>query len=187
MQSTVNALDCSMVPPQELIDAPLTGEELAARYRALCEDPLYAEVPGKFELDVWGRVLLTPPRGNYHGVLRARLAQRIATLSGEIFMQASVVTAIGVCVADVAWASADFVRRHKFETPFTRAPELCIEVISPRNSVKELEDKRIAYLAAAAREVWIVYPKSKRCEVHGQQGLLESSAYAVDLIGLFDE
>jgi Uma2 family endonuclease len=171
-----------MSPRQELIEAPLSSEELGARYRALCEDPMYAEVPGKFELDIWGRVLLTPPRSNYHGILRARLAQRIARRDGEVFMQVSVVTAIGVCVADVAWASADFRGRHKFDTPFTGAPELCIDVVSPSNSVMELSEKRGAYLAAGAREVWIVYPQSKRCEFHGPKGLLES----VDLTGIFD-
>jgi hypothetical protein len=45
----------------------------------------------------------------------------------------------------------------------------------------------VAYVAAGAHEVWIVYPKSRRCEFHGPRGLLESSAYAIDLAGLFDE
>jgi hypothetical protein len=37
----------------ELIEAPLSRDELAVRYRALCDDPCYASVPGKIELDVW--------------------------------------------------------------------------------------------------------------------------------------
>ena len=61
----------------------------------------------------------------------------------------------------------------------TRAPEICIEVVSPSNSVKELEEKKTAYLAAGAEEVWIVYPHSKRCEFYGRQGLLQRSAHAV--------
>lgn len=68
----------------------------------------------------------------------------------------------------------------------TRAPQICIEVVSPSNSVKELEEKKSAYLAAGAEEVWIIYPQSKRCEVYGRQGLLQCSARAVDLTGLFD-
>ena len=157
------------------------------RYRALCEDPMYADVPGKFELDVWGRVLMSPPPSNYHGALQFRLGQKLASLAGQVLVEASVVTAKGVFVTDVAWASAQFIGRHKFETPFTSAPEICIEVVSPSNSVKELTDQRVAYLAAGAQEVWIVYPQSKRCEFYGPRGLLESSAVAVDLAGLFDE
>ena len=128
-----------------------------------------------------------PPPSNYHGALQFRLGQKLASLVGQVLVEASVVTTKGVFVTDVAWASAEFIGRHKFETPFTSAPEICIEVVSPANSVKELTEKRVAYIAAGAREVWIVYPQSKRCEFHGQQGLLQSSAYAVDLAGLFDD
>lgn len=176
-----------MVPPQELIEAPLSREELGARYRALCEDPMYADVPGKFELDVWGRVLMSPPPSNYHGAVQFRLGQRLAALGGQVLVEASVVATTGVFAADVAWASAEFIGQHKFETPYTRAPEICVEVVSPSNSVKEMNEKRAAYLAAGAHEVWIVYPQSKRCEFHGPRGLLESSAYPVDLAGLFDD
>src|SRR5512145_3449301 len=66
---------------QELIEAPLSREELAMRYRALCDDPLYANLPGKIELDVWGRMVMTPP-SYYHGVIQGRLCQRLAVLGG---------------------------------------------------------------------------------------------------------
>jgi hypothetical protein len=66
------------------------------------------------------------------------------------------------------------------------APELCIEVVSPSNSVKELQEKLTAYLAAGAEEVWILYPQTKRCEFHGKLGLIERSRYPVDLKGIFD-
>lgn len=174
-----------MRPPQELIEAPLSSEELGARYRALCDDPLYANVPGKIEVDVWGRLLMSPP-SNYHGAVQSRLSRMLGVLGGQVFVEASVITPGGVFVADVAWASSGFMRLHAFETPYTQAPELCIEVVSPSNSVKELEEKRVAYLAAGADEVWIVYPQSKRCEFHSSQGLTAHSAYAVDLAGLFD-
>ena len=171
---------------QELIEAPLSSDELAARYRALCENPCYANVPGKIEVDVWGRLLMSPA-SNYHSALQTRLCQRLAALGGEVFVEASVLTKAGVLVADVAWASPEFMRVHGFETPYAQAPELCIEIVSPSNSVKELQDKIAAYLAARAEEVWIVYPQSKRCEFYGPAGLLESSAFAVDLAGLFDD
>jgi Uma2 family endonuclease len=177
-----------MSPPQELIVGPLTTEELAARYRALCADPLYADVPGKFELNIWGRVLMSPPPSNYHGALQIQLAQRLlAALGGRVIAEASILTSMGVFVADVAWMSYAFSRAHGFETPYAKAPELCVEIVSPANSVKEMNEKRDAYLAAGAREVWIVYPESRRCELYGRDGPLESSAYAVDLTGLFDD
>jgi Uma2 family endonuclease len=174
------------VERQEVIEKPLTREELAERYRALCDDPVYASVPGKIELDVWGRMVMSPP-SNYHSSVQGRLIQRLNGMGGEASPEVSILTAAGVFVADVAWKSAEFRRRHKFETPFPVAPELCIEVVSPSNSIPELNEKRAAYLGAGAREVWIVYPQSKRCEFYGPRGRLEASAHAVDLAGLFDD
>ena len=174
-----------MGKPQELIEAPLSKEELAVRYRALYEDPCYASVPGKIELDVWGRVLMTPPSA-YHGFIQGRLSQRLAALGGETLVEAPIATNMGLFVADLAWASTGFMSAHRAEISLTRAPQICIEVISPSNSVKELEEKKSAYLAAGAEEVWIVYPQSKRCEFYGVQGLMQHSRYAVDLTGLFD-
>jgi Uma2 family endonuclease len=168
----------------EVVEAPLSSEALAARYRALCDDPCYANVPGKIELDVWGRMVMSPA-SNYHSALQALLVSKLAALGGRVFAEASVVTSAGVLVADVAWASDDFMLAHQFETPYTRAPSLCIEVVSPSNSRKELREKLAAYLEAGAIEVWIVYPQSKRIEFHGPAGLLPCSQYTVDLAGIF--
>jgi len=169
---------------QELVEAPLSGQELGMRYRDLCQDVRFANLPGKIELDRWGRILMSPA-SNYHSAVQTALSAKLAVLGGRAFVEASVLTATGVLVADVAWASAEFMRAHGFETPYTQAPELCIEAVSPSNSVKELREKTEAYLAAGADEVWIVYPQSKRCEFHGKQGPIVSSRYAVDLAGLF--
>jgi Uma2 family endonuclease len=168
----------------EVIESPLSSEELAVRYRALCEDPCFANVPGKVEIDPWGRLLMTPP-SYYHGRIQARLCQRLAALGGETSCETPIATAMGLFVADAAWSSPEFIRAHGDETPLMRAPEICIEVISPSNSTKEIEEKRIAYFAAGAEEVWILYLQTKRCEFYGKEGLLERSRFAVDLAGLF--
>jgi Uma2 family endonuclease len=36
-----------------------------------------------------------------------------------------------------------------------RAPEICVEVLSPSNSKPEMEEKRALYFEAGAQEVWI--------------------------------
>ncbi len=169
---------------QEVIEAPLSSDELAVRYRGLCEDLRFVNLPGKIELDVWGRILMNPA-SNYHSAIQTALSGKLAALGGRAFVEASVLTRAGVLVADVAWASDEFMRIHGFETPYTRAPELCVEVASPSNSRKELNEKVTAYLEAGAEEVWLLYPQSKRCELYGRQGALSRSAYAVDLAGLF--
>ena len=168
----------------ELIEAPLSADDLAERYRALCNDPCYANVPGKIELDLWGRMVMSPA-SNYHSAVQTALASRLAAMGGRAFVEASVVTTAGVLVADVAWASDEFMRARGFETPYTQSPELCVEVVSPSNSRKELREKVAGYLEAGAREVWIVYPQSKRVEFHGREGLMPRSQYAVDLADIF--
>ncbi len=169
----------------ELIEAPLSREELALRYRALCDDPCYANVPGKIELDVWGRLVMSPP-SYYHGVVQGRLCRILAALGSETSVETPIATATGLFIADVAWSSPQFLSARRGETPLMSAPELCIEVVSPSNSVKELQEKITAYIAAGAQEAWIVYPQSKRCEFYGKQGLLERSGFDVDFSRLFD-
>ena len=170
---------------QELIEAPLSTEELAVRYRALCDDPCFANVPGKIELDAWGRMVMSPPSA-YHGRIQGHLAYKLkAALGGEVITEAPIATPAGLFLADLAWASPSYMTAHDSESPLMQAPELCIEVVSPSNSVKELTEKREAYLAVGAEEVWIVYPQSKRCEFYGKHGPLPRSAYAVDLSDIF--
>ena len=36
-----------------------------------------------------------------------------------------------------------------------RAPEICVEVLSPSNSEPEMNEKRALYFEAGAHEVWI--------------------------------
>lgn len=169
----------------EVIEEPLTYDALAERYRELCADPRFANLPGKVELDNWGRILMSPA-SNYHALLQGRLIQRLSPLGGQAFAEASIVTAAGLLVTDVAWATLEFMQAHGTETPFTRAPELCIEIASPSNSLKELREKMDAYLAAGAIEAWTVYPQSRRFEFFGKGGLIQRTGFRIDLAGLFD-
>ena len=175
-----------MTETPELIEAPLSREALALRYRELCDDPCFANVQGKVEIDVWGRVMMTPPPAYYHGVVQARLMEVLRTLAdGQVAVETPIATPAGLFVADVTWASDDFLRAHMDKIALERAPEVCIEVVSPSNSRMELNEKRDAYLASGAKEVWIVYPKSKRCEFFGAHGKIERSGFPVDLSNLF--
>jgi Uma2 family endonuclease len=170
----------------EVIEQPLSREALAERYRALCDDPRFANLPGKIELDAWGRMIMSPA-SNIHGIFQVRLAKILERdLGGVAIVEASVSTDPDVRVADVAWASPDFIRAHGEETPFTKAPEICIEVASPSNSRRDLREKMSAYLAAGAVEAWIAFMQSKRIEFFGPSGQLQTTAFSVDLQGLFD-
>ena len=170
----------------EVIEKPLSTEALGSRFRELCDDPRFRNLPGKLELDPWGRILMSPAN-NRHSQIQGRLVARLIALGdGESFVEASVVTPAGLFVADVVWASNTFMQTHGAQTPYERAPELCIEVASPSNSRKELREKIDAYLLTGALEAWVVYPQSKRIEFFGAGGQLSQSQFVVDLQGLFE-
>jgi Uma2 family endonuclease len=175
-----------MTEAPELIEAPLSKKELLVRYRDLCTDRFYNSVPGKVEIDLWGRLVMTPP-SFYHGRLQGRVIQALHSIpGGESMGETPIATAAGLFVADASWASDAFVHAHLGEVALERAPEICVEVVSPSNSRKEIEEKTAAYLAAGAQEVWLVYLKSRRYEIYGAEGQMQQSAFPADLSNLFN-
>lgn len=73
----------------------------------------------------------------------------------------STATSDGVKVADVAWASDEFIAEFGDATPYPKAPEICVEIVSPSNSKQEIEHKVELYLAKGALEVWVVDSKKQ--------------------------
>ncbi len=131
-------------------------------WSSLMNNPLLKELPFKIELDKWGKILMSPA-SNTHGHIQYETATRIMNSQrrGKIIMECSIQTRQGVKVADVAWASDAFIADYGFETPYRKAPELCVEIVSPSNSKGEMDEKIELYLAKGAIEVWIVYENSE--------------------------
>jgi Uma2 family endonuclease len=134
-----------------------TRETLALRWAEILRDPVLQDLPYKIELNSWGKVEMSPA-SNRHGRLQALVgAELLRQLpGGMVVSEGSVLTDIGVRVPDVIWASAEFVRTFGESTPYPKAPEICVEIVSPSNSDDEIREKTRAYLAAGATEVWIV-------------------------------
>lgn len=121
-------------------------------------DPFLKDLPFKIELDKWGKILMTPA-SNHHGSLQFETGSKIRDAKkgeGKVIAECSIQTRQGVKVADIAWASNSFIKQFGFETPYKRAPEICVEVVSPSNAQGEIDEKIELYLAQGAREVWIV-------------------------------
>jgi len=127
------------------------------QWQEVIDNPYLKNLPFKIELNRWGRIEMSPA-SNRHALLQSRLAQwiRAAMNHGETLTQASVQTSDGVRVPDVVWASAAFLAEQDFKTPFSQAPVICVEIISPSNSRLEMLDKIRLYLEAGATEVWLV-------------------------------
>ena len=73
---------------------------------------------------------------------------------GEVITECSVETTDRTKVADVAWASDHFIKEHGMSTPFLKAPEICVEILSPSNTREEMIIKQQLYFEAGAKEVW---------------------------------
>jgi Uma2 family endonuclease len=133
-----------------------TPEFLIARWDEVCRDPSLRDLPYKIELNAWGKVEMSPA-SNRHGRLQGELAAELKRqLGGSAITECSILTKIGIRAPDVAWASSDFLAQYAEITPYLRAPEICVEILSPSNVRAEMEAKRQAYLEAGAREVWFV-------------------------------
>jgi Uma2 family endonuclease len=160
-----------------------TPEFLIARWDALCRDPSLEDLPYKIELNAWGKVEMTPPAGVAHARLQAEVAAQLKTQlqDGIAMTECPVLTDIGVRVPDVAWASKTFMERYKGASPLPRAPEICLEIVSPSNVPAEIEEKTRAYLAAGAIEVWLV-AESGAVRFIGESGALPRSRFPALLI-----
>ncbi len=145
-------------------------------WTSVISDPLLQNLPYKIELDKWGKILMSPA-SNTHGNRQFEVGTYIKeTLQGrgKIIMECSIQTRQGVKVADVAWASDAFIAEHGFQTPYSKAPELCVEIISPSNSKAEMEEKIELYLAKGAHEVWLV-DNNGRTQYYSHEGQMKAS------------
>ncbi|WP_020396526.1 Uma2 family endonuclease [Thiolinea disciformis] len=144
-------------------------------------NPLLQNLPFKIELNKFGKLLMSPAsnsRGCYQGHMAGALWQHQP--QGEVITECSIHTSDGVKVADVAWASAAFLAEFGYTTPYPKAPELCVEIVSPSNSNIEIAEKVELYLAKGAQEVWVVY-EDKRLEMFTHTGELAQSQFAPDV------
>ena len=122
------------------------------------DNSMFADLPFKIELTKFGKLLMSPA-SNEHGRLQSHLSAMLLQQKkgGDVVAECSIATADGIKVADVAWLSEEFVTRHGFITPYPKAPEVCIEILSPSNSMAEMKEKAKLYFDSGALEVWIVH------------------------------
>ncbi|MCI5161922.1 MAG: Uma2 family endonuclease [Candidatus Electrothrix sp. AX5] len=149
-------------------------------WNQVLEHPSLQNIPFKIELNEWGKIVMTPA-SNLHGNLQVKIAMKLMLLlkEGEVSAEVSIQTSKNVKVADVAWASAEFISQHGFETPYSMAPEICVEVISPGNTKGEMAEKRELYLAKGAKEVWFC-DESGEMEFFTYEGKLMGSRICSD-------
>lgn len=153
---------------------------LTAKWQELIGDPFFRDMPYKIELNKFGQILMSPA-SNRHGALQDKFGREIERTknSGVVIMECSILTSEGVRVADVAWASDEFIAEFGETTPYPKAPEICVEIKSPGDSRAEMEEETRLYLEKGAREVWIADEKGK-VNFFSHTGEIRQSKIAAD-------
>ena len=125
-------------------------------WKEVCAHPDLQDLPFRIETNRWGQIVMSPPH-NDHSFARSSIYEVLLKKmpGGKVLQETVIDTEDGNKVAAAVWISDAFLKAHKGQPSFKRAPEICVEVKSPSNSMKELMEKKELYLKAGAREVWI--------------------------------
>lgn len=115
-----------------------------------------ARIEGRIETDRHGYIITSPPPVFRHGSYQSEIAHLLKNLlpTGRAVTECPMSTADGVRAADVAWISEIKLARIGENVCLTEAPEICVEILSPDNTGREMEEKKALYFAAGAEEVW---------------------------------
>lgn len=130
------------------------------RWSQLSTDPLIvqelAKIEGRVETDRHGHIIMYPPPAFSHGGYQSEIAHLLRTLlpEGRVATESPISTADGMKGADVIWVSRARMELTHRKNCLIKAPEICVEVLSPDNTRSEMAEKRALYFAAGAKEVW---------------------------------
>jgi Uma2 family endonuclease len=146
-------------------NALLTAEQLLR----LPDDGLWHEL-------VQGRLISMSPPGFAHGICGNRLgtaltnhvrSERLGLVTPQDtgFKLAS--DPDTVRAPDIAFVSRGRIPRGELPASYWNgAPDLAVEVLSPRESRREMDKKAREYLTSGARAVWIVNPRTRTVTIH---------------------
>ncbi len=139
------------------------------RWREVLNDPRWQNLPDRIETNAWGQIIMSPPPGGPHCSKQAEISYQLrASLGGKAFGECPILTSDGVKAADAAWYSDERYAQVVGQDAFEIAPEICVEVMSPRNTPAEMQAKRQLYFDAGAIECWT-------CNLTGQMTYYSSN------------
>lgn len=140
-------------------------------------DELFMIPEDDFRYDlIRGELRRVSPAGSAHGAMVARLTIALGQYVesndlGEVFgaetgfkLASNPDTVLG---PDVSFVSKERIPGGGIPVAYwPGAPDLAVEVVSPGNTRREMEEKANAYLAAGAGLVWIINPKHRTVTVY---------------------
>jgi len=147
------------------INLPSREETLAfhrQRWAEVLRDGELAKLSGRIETNAYGQIVMSPPPSSFHSLRQYRIARQLEVeLGDQAITECPVITRDGTKAIDAAWCSPERLKEVRGQAAFEIAPEICVEVLSPSNSVEEMRIKRQLYFDAGAIECWV-------CDLSGQ-------------------
>lgn len=136
-------------------------------------------VDGQYEL-IEGELVQMSPTMPLHNLVRDRMLISLATflrgldLGIVLSEQAFILSEDTVRIPDVAFIAKGRLEDLR-ELP-EGGPDLAVEVISPSNTLREMDQKVSDYFAAGCKRVWIVHPDERELYIHGLRGVTRRKA-----------
>jgi hypothetical protein len=130
----------SVVPVTiQLPDLDSQTEFNLARWEQVLADTTLATLSYRIETDQHGHILMSPPPAPLHGQRQIQIGVLFHQLlpAGRIVSECPLSTAGGVKAIDVAWLAPGRPENISQLILFERAPEICVEIVSPSNSRSE--------------------------------------------------
>ena len=104
----------------------------------VCSNRYLKDLPFRIETNRWGQIVMSPPH-NDHSFAQSSIYDllRKKRRRGLCLQETVIDTEDGNKVADTTWMSDAFYRANKGRSSFKTAPEICVEVKSPSNTMGE--------------------------------------------------
>ena len=131
---------------------------------------------------VRGKIIRYMPTGILHGIISAQIGQILSSFVRENNLGIILAAETGfyifqtpdtVRAPDASFIGNEKLAKHNItEKFFPDAPDLAVEVVSPGDRKKDIEDKIKDYLTAGVGLVWIIYPQNRIVAVYRQTNLV---------------
>lgn len=152
------------------------------RVQAAIEYGFSLKLNAAWETNGQGQLIMNPPIGLLHAKRADKLIAviRSSLPDWRIWPEIGIHTADGVKAPDLAIASPQYEEATDEHGFLLRAPDVCVEIMSPSNSWEEMRHKSLLYLAAGASEAWVC-DESGRLHFFAGGGELSSSSIVPEL------
>lgn len=131
-------------------------------WQELCTNPALQDLPYKMELNQQGQIIMSPASIR-HVIFQAKIIALLNKYNTDwlVVPEFPVETRDGVKVVDVGVLTKEQTDTLKDNIASAFAPVICIEVLSPSNTLSEMRHKRGLYFEQGAKEFWLCDPIGK--------------------------